>query len=131
MSDEPKSTTSGPEWTMPDPVFRSSEGQTPKNLRALTDSDDTPNLEEYNVDEIDTLSPDDNSAVTNDENFDAPNEISANTVRAAPARLVPAKRGCAKNFMLVLGLIVFLTVAVIVAAVYILFNLRPPESGTF
>ncbi len=61
MSDEPKSRDNGADWTMPDPVFRTSQGRRPQGFKFPSGQEDvdteSPDLEKIDQDEIDTELP--------------------------------------------------------------------------
>ena len=121
---------------MPEVVFRTSEGRTPKSLRNAIDPDEidtqSPDSDQIDPDLIDTAIPNlDNSAEKQPDAPDTRDDPPANTVRAAPVKVLEAKRGCAKSFLFILGLIGFLAAAIIITAIYFLFYFRPPETGTF
>ena len=158
MSDEPKPKDNGTEWSMPEPIFRSSEGHTPK-ARSYPAADDidtlSPNADDVDQDDIDTEVP--NAHENRDEDIvathfdelnqdDIPTEIPnktdpvvaeessrepekdlANSV-SEPAK---TKGGCASTILMVVGVIAFVAVIVVVAALYLLSTLGTTETGTF
>ncbi len=115
MSDEQKSQDKNDGWTMPEPVFRSSDGYRPKSVAG---------------DEDDTLETEVDESEGNDGSTD-PDRPPANIVRAAPEVIAKPERGCAKSFLLIMIVMVLAALAVIVAAVYLLFYFKPSEGGTF
>src|SRR5688572_28049716 len=61
MSEESKSNATGGEWKMPEPVFRSSEGHTPKASKKI------------DADDVDTLAPDSDDVDQDDIETEVPN----------------------------------------------------------
>ena len=113
---------------MPEPVFRSTEGFTPKTaLHSVQDEIPTePGFSDDETEEDITL-PDarDNSG---DE------EKGGQSVRATTktrVRHAKKKTGCAKIFGLLAGAIVLSAAAVVVILIYFLFYFRPTDTGTF
>lgn len=137
MSDDPK-LASG-EWQMPDPVFRSSEGRTPKSAKNYLDPDDVdtaaPDFSEADTDEIIT----DDEPVNQDEIDTETPEFGpegggagGDTGSIPPDTLpsVPQKQagGCAQTVGLMAGVIAFSIIAIIVAAIYFLLYYRPTDT---
>ena len=137
MSDEPtpkdQTTNDSAEpsggWVMPEPVFRSSEGRSPKPLTALpADEMDTemPNLDPLDI----TLDATDEFANAETDEIVAPPVPDVQP--PVPPTTPPKKKGgCAKNVVFVLGGIGVFAAAAIIALVYFLFYARPADSGTF
>lgn len=137
MANEPKSNSG--EWQMPEPIFRSSEGRTPKSAR----HDD-------HADEIDTLSPDFAEADTDEIDVDVPDQDEIDTetpntkagsgtdpapvyeeqppertaVRAAAEKQTG---GCAKTMTMILGAIALSVVVIIIVLVYYGFYYQPAD----
>ena len=131
MSDETKQTDSPEKWTMPDPVFRSTEGHTPSGIHATIPADESttaPGFHQAKTVETAGLppEPDFHEAITA-ETEGLPSK--AAKVKAAPVK--SKKRGCAKTFLLTVGLIGLGLAAVVIALVYFLFYYRPADTGTF
>lgn len=133
MANEPKSNSG--EWQMPEPIFRSSEGRTPKPARRFDDTE-----------EVDTLSPDFSEADTDEIDVDSPNqdEIDTETPESEepksavyeeqpPARnavrAVAEKEagGCMKTITLIVGTITISLIAVIIAVIYFGFFYQPSD----
>ncbi|CAN5364528.1 hypothetical protein BH10ACI3_BH10ACI3_04180 [soil metagenome] len=107
-------------WTMPDPVFRSTEGHTPGNKAAAFEGDEH-ETESANSDDVDL------DETLKDINI-APAKAATgeNTVRP----LAPKKKGgCAQSFLFILGVVGFGAIAIIAAVVYFLFYYRAAESS--
>jgi hypothetical protein len=130
MANEPKSNSG--EWQMPEPIFRSSEGRTPKSARP----DD-------HADEVDTLSPDFAEADTDEIDVDGSvpdqDEIDTETpdntpeLKTSPPPVYeerPPERtavhaatekqtgGCAKTMTMILGTIALSVIVIIIVLVY-------------
>ncbi len=137
MSDESKPTNG--DWQMPEPVFRTSEGRTPKSAKNF-DQDDvdtaSPDLREADTEEIETDVPDQDEIDTEtpeSEEEPAGGEAEVyqerppkNVVRPAVAK--PAAGGCAKTISLILGIIAISGAALLSAIVYFLYFYRPTDS---
>ncbi len=132
MSDEPKPNENGGEWTMPKPVFRTSEGFTPKGPTRSLEPEDVDTLRTEDAsddeDEIDTLIPN-----VPDSKFegDAPNdpvESPVNSVRAAPEK---PKSGCARGALMIAGMVAIIALGLIAVGVYFLYVYTPAETSTF
>ena len=105
------------EWSMPEPVFRVSEGHTPKRPVAVFEGDEH-ETEAANIDEPAEPQP------------DISDEIATAITEEMPI-YKPKSRGCAKNFLFIIGLIGAIAAALIILAVYFLFYFRPAETGSF
>ena len=148
MSDEQKQPDSPETWTMPDPVFRSTEGHTPTGIHATLPADESttapgfhqattleteglvpePDLHQAKTIETEGLPPEpDFHQAKTVETEGLPSKTAK--VKAAPEK--PKKRGCAKTFLFTVGLIALGIAAVVIALVYFLFYYRPAETGTF
>lgn len=105
-------------WVMPEPVFRTSGGRTPKNTKSEFDADDIPTeIANRNESEVVVPQPD-----LSAENAD---EIAEVASEAKP------KRGFAKSLLVFVCLIGVVAAAVIIALIYFLFYFRSAETGTF
>ncbi len=148
MSDEQKQPDSPETWTMPEPIFRSTEGHTPAGIHATIPADESttaPGFHQAKTVETEGLhqetdlhqaktieteglppEPDIHTAITAEtEGLPAKSA----KVKAAPEK--PKKRGCAKTFLFTIGLIGLGIAAVVIALVYFLFYYRPADTGTF
>ncbi|MEO6654850.1 MAG: hypothetical protein ABIO36_02100 [Pyrinomonadaceae bacterium] len=125
MSDEPElinktaDSISVPDlnWSMPEPVFRTSEGHTPKKPAAVFEGD------EHETETANTEEP-----------SETPSELSDEIATAITEEMPvykPKTGGCAKNLLFIIGLIGAIAAAAIILAVYFLFYFRPAETGTF
>ena len=137
MSDGPAPKNNDSEWVMPETVFRTSEGRTPKSPVKPIDADEidtqSPDPDEIDPDIVDTAIPnlDDSAEKQPDDTPDTQDEPPANTVRAAPVKPPKAKTGCAKSFLFIVGVIGFLAAAVIIAVIYFLFYSPTANAGPF
>ena len=109
-------------WVMPEPVYRSSPGRTPKT--AAIDPESDIETEMPNSDQLD---------ITLDQSEDLSNaeteEIPA-VVRAAPIDK-KKKGGCAKSFLFIIATIGIIAAALLLAVGYFLFYYRPADTVTF
>lgn len=134
MSDEPKSeNTPAEDWVMPKPVFRTSEGSTPKGASNLPDDIPT---EIANKDESTFAKPEPEPDAETSEAEDG--KDTADTAKepikvkaAAPKPKKSKKRGCAKSFLLTVGMIAFAVIALTAAVIYFLFYYRVADTSTF
>jgi len=108
MSDEPTAKDQTPGWSMPEPVFRTSEGRTPKAVKPEIDHDD-----------IHTEIPDLDEVQTGNQQPDAPSATPANTVRATSAKVAKPKSGRFNGVWIIVSILGVLAVAA--AVVYFLF----------
>lgn len=149
MSDETKQPDISGEWTMPEPVFRSTDGRTPAGIHATVPADESttaPGFHQATTVETEGLPPesDIHTAITAETEGLPPDEPDfhqaktietkvpapdAQKVKAAPVK--SKKGGCAKTFLFTVGLIGLGIAAVVIALVYFLFYYRPAETGTF
>ena len=124
MSDEPKSTDNTvAEWVMPEPVFRTTPGHTPKSVHLKDPADEIPTEPGFNdQDTIDTLVPDfvDIKKTPVDEPI---------KVMAAPPK--PKKSGCTRSFLTVVSLVAIAVIGVVAALIYFLFYYKSADTGTF
>ena len=125
---------------MPDPVFRSSEGRTPKSVKDYVDPDEVdtaaPDFTEADTDEFDTepVSQDEIDTETPDGETD---EIVAESgeevelpspVRAAPPKPPKSAGGCARSVVTLFGVTAFVVLAIVFTAVYFLFYYTPANT---
>ncbi|HRI03518.1 MAG TPA: hypothetical protein PLL77_07215 [Pyrinomonadaceae bacterium] len=148
MSDEQKQPESPETWTMPEPIFRSTEGHTPAGIHATVPADESttaPGFHQATTLETEGLQPEPDihqAKTIETEGLPAePDFHEAKTVeteglppatakvKAAPVK--PKKRGCAKTFLFTVGLIGLGIAAVVIALVYFLFYYRPADTVTF
>lgn len=134
MANEPKSNNG--DWQMPEPIFRSSEGKTPRSAQDLGIAD-----------EIDTLSPDFSEADTDEIDVDPPHQDEIDTETPDPEPEItpvyeeqpPSKNGvrtaaqkqtggCAKTVGFIAGTIAFSLLAIVFVIVYFLFFAVPSDS---
>ncbi len=146
MSDEPK--TKNGDWQMPEPIFRSSEGRTPKSaLHGEADEIDTaaPNPAEADTDEflvddgspeeIETESPNafDDDQVDSAEPPDASAAVPPQVYEEQPpgtySATEPQKQagGCAQTILMIVGTIALSVIALLIALVYLGFFYRPSD----
>jgi len=138
IDDEPEGEiTDTAEWVMPKPVFRSSEGHTPKRAPETDFSDDMP-TEIANKDDSAFAKPVPASEAdtaeietdTDDDKAGAPAAPKTSTV--TPKAAEPSKKGgCAKSFLFIVSMIGLAVAGIIIALIYFLFYYRPAETGTF
>ena len=128
MSDEPiiddlpteDATPSSEKWVMPEPVFRTSDGHTPKSIESDLDGEDTdPNLDITDKDAADKPGS------------DIPDDVAVAITEEMPVYSPKAKRGYFRSFLFIFGMIALLAAAIIAALVYYLSHLRPTDTGTF
>ena len=127
MSDEAKKDlAAGGEWTMPEPVFRSTDGYTPKTA-VHSPQDDIQTEPGFSEDETEEDIPvAGNDGDTSDDS--APHQA----VRASTKTRIrhPKKRsGCAKTFGLIAGAIALSIFAIIAAVVYFLVFYKPADTS--
>ena len=125
MSDKPQSddkTLDG--WVMPEPVFRTTPGHTPKSVHLTDPADEIPTAPGFSDDEdtIDTLVP--GFVDVAETAADAPIKVTA-----APPK--PKKSGCARSFLTVVSLVALAIIGVVAALVYFLFYYKATDTGTF
>ena len=134
MSDEPtqkdqpveETALTPAEWVMPAPVFRSTDGHTPKSVAMSHEEEiDTENPDPDPLD----ITLDQSDEIANAETEEIPVFEEIPSVRAKPEQ--KKKGGCATSFLFTLGIIGFLATAIIIALVYFLFYAKPTETGTF
>ncbi len=127
MSDEAKKDqAAGGEWTMPEPVFRSTDGYTPKTaVHSAQDEIPTePGFSEVETEE-DILVAEIDGDASDDS---APHQA----VRASTKTRIrhPKKRsGCAKTFGLIVGAIALSIFAIIAAVVYFFVFYKPADTS--
>lgn len=127
---------------MPDPVFRSSEGRTPKSAKNHVDPDDVdtaaPDFTEADTDEFDTEPVDQDEVDTDTPDLDDDSEedtkefpVVSSDLPAEPLTTEkPAKSagGCAKSVLTMFGLTTFVVVAIIAVLIYFLFFYTPANT---
>ena len=128
MTDEAKpETETAEQWEMPEPIFRTSEGYTPKTatLDPQGDVPTEPGFADHQTENVIVLT-------------DEPKEIdggpSPQSVRASTKTKVrhhKKRSGCAKALGVIAGAIVLSAVAIVVVLIYFLYYFRPTASGTF
>ncbi len=127
MSDEPKKDqAAGGEWTMPEPVFRSTEGFTPKSA-IHSAQDEIPTEPGFSDDETE-----ENIALPDSPEETADEEKSGQSVRASTKTRIrhsKKKAGCAKTFGLIAGAIALSIIAIIAAAIYFLVFYKPTDTS--
>ena len=121
MSDEPKQDDNTiSEWTLPEPVFRSSEGHTPKATMFVL-QDDIPTEPGFSDDETEEsidLSSEPDEPIEDD--------IHQSVRPSSKTRIRHHKKraGCAKTFGLLAGAIALSAIAIAVVLIYFLFYFR-------
>lgn len=121
MSDEPNPIEKTDGWQLPEPVYRTSEGHTPKAPPA---------------EEVDTETPDDEFAKT------LPAPVLSDEAAAAITEEMPAyqrapeppqkpKSGCFRSAILIVGVIALFALSIVIALIYFLFYFRPADTVTF
>ncbi len=113
MSDEVKKEVGNGEWQMPEPVFRSSEGHTPKKATAVdVDIPTDPSL-----DELPTETP------------DKPVEDAIQTVRPKEKTRVrhqkKKKHGCLKSLAVTITVLVASVILIVLTVIYFIFYSGP------
>lgn len=127
------------EWKMPDPIFRSTEGKTPKSARNLIDQEEidteSPEFSEADTDEFDTepVDQDEVDTETPDQEEDTKEYPAATADEAKPqvrASEKPAKAagGCARTMLMMVGLTTFAILALVAVLIYLLFYYRPANT---
>lgn len=143
MSEDSRTTEEMPsgEWVMPEPVFRTTEGQKPLSLHETEIQDGVPTVEpgfsNAVTAETEVLPPPSEEPV--EPGFrDAPTietkglikEPEPVKVKAAAAK--PTKKGgCAKSFFSTVLVIAIAVIAIIAALVYYFFYYRPADTVNF
>jgi hypothetical protein len=126
MSDEtkkPEQNTGG--WEMPEPVFRSSEGHTPKSP-ALGPQDDIPTEPGFSDDTTETSIelPVETDETTVDDQHQGVRASTKTRIRHHKKR-----SGCAKAFGFFAGAIALAVFAILIILVYFLFFYSPAETS--
>ena len=134
------------EWAMPAPVFRTSEGHTPKSLQPIFEGDEH-ETEITNIEEVDPFeitpvnTPLDVAGAGPDEPASVPTVDSDKPIPAVSIDqialenkirpLPPPKKkgGCAKSFAVIAGVIGLAVLAVVAAAVYFIYYAKPADGG--
>ena len=125
MSDEPKPDETPAEWSMPEPVFRTTDGRTPKGA-AVVDigNEDTTEPGFHDAPTIKTA----DLVPSNTEEKPAKGKVK---VKAKAAAKPKKKRGCAKSFLMTVGMIALIVIAIAAALIYFFVYYRPADTGTF
>ncbi|CAN5330614.1 hypothetical protein BH10ACI2_BH10ACI2_02780 [soil metagenome] len=132
MSDEPIETDqheTDPQpanggWKMPEPIFRSSEGVTPKTIA-------NQGFGNEDVTEVPTAELEDISTVRTEATDEFAQAITEEIPVETPAPEPSKKGGCFQSVLLMLGMLGLFSAVIIAALVYFLFYFRPTETGTF
>lgn len=138
MSNE---SNSNGEWVMPEPIFRTSEGKTPKSAKNYVDPDDidteAPEFSEADTDEFDT-EPIDQEEIdtetpdpeTEEDTKEYPVDSAEEPKPQVRASEKPAKTagGCAKTMLMMVGITTFAILAVVAVLVYFLFYYTPANT---
>jgi hypothetical protein len=125
MTDEPNGHSADDDnrlpaaWTMPEPVFRSSEGVTPKNRRA-DDAADIP-TEISNLQTLEREGPD--PVAEPSEEQAAPISDRLKVIAPQPK----AKKGCAMSVMAILLIVVAGLAALIIVLGYLYYSTPAPD----
>jgi hypothetical protein len=119
MSDEPKPIENSAEWAMPEPVFRTSDGHTPKG----------PPTDEVDTETPDAMNADDHLPVISDADAAATTEEMP-AYKPAPVPK-PKGGGCFKSFLFILGAIALFAAIIVAALIYFLFYYKPTDSLPF
>ena len=114
MSDEAKKPENGGEWQMPEPVFRSSEGHTPRSVP----DDDLPTDPGFD-DEAPTETAD-----RSDDDIQQPQTVRASS-KTKVRHQKKKKRGCLKSVALTIVVLVLSVVLIIGTVIYFLFYSGP------
>ena len=156
MSDEPKTDEmpSG-EWVMPEPVFRTTTGQTPKSMHETEVQDEVPTVDpgfrEADTLETEGLPPGENSVepgfrdaptietkglLSDIEPLKEKATTADKTVAKEPVKVQAAapkskKRGCFSSFLSFVVFIAVVVIAIIVALYYFFVYSRPTDNVTF
>lgn len=115
MSDEAKKADNDGEWQMPEPVFRSSEGYTPKAAEAVPE-DDFPTIPAF--DEAPTETPD---KPTDDDAVQTVRPKEKTRVRHQKKK----KRGCLKSVALMIVILIASVALIIGTVIYFIFYSGP------
>lgn len=112
MGDEVKKEGSNGEWQMPEPVFRSTEGYTPKKVSSVEEA----LASEPDADELPTETPD-----KPDETIQTVRPKEKTRVRHQKKK----KRGCLKSAALTIVILIASVGLIIVTAIYYFFHSGP------
>ncbi|MFT3742785.1 MAG: hypothetical protein QM785_00695 [Pyrinomonadaceae bacterium] len=127
------------EWKMPEPVFRSSEGKTPKSAKTSDQEDidtESPDFTEADTDEFDTepVDHDDVDTETPDPDEEDTKEFPVASVEEPKPQVraseKPAKAGggCAKTMLMMVGITTFAILAIVAVLIYVLFYYTPANT---
>lgn len=123
MSEEAKKPAENGDWTMPEPVFRSTEGYTP-GIKGDTTQDEIPTEPGFSDDTTEEFIGIDDIG----DDSDKPSQ----TVRATTktrVRHAKKKSGCAKTFGLIAGAIALSFFAILAAVIYFLVFYKPADTS--
>ncbi|MBK9215186.1 MAG: hypothetical protein IPM59_06245 [Chloracidobacterium sp.] len=112
MSDEAKKTGNDGEWQMPEPVFRSTEGYTPKKVPSVEEA----LASEPDADELPTETPD-----KPDETIQTVRPKEKTRVRHQKKK----KRGCLKSLAVTILVLVASVVLIVATIIYFIFYSGP------
>src|SRR5687768_16939404 len=125
MTDEPNGHSAGDDnqlpkgWAMPEPVFLSSEGITPKNRRKEDDSEA--------IDDPNEIATNPESLTAADTAQQPPEQETSARIKVIAAQPKTKKGGCASSIMAILMMIAVALVAVILVLVYLFYTTPPPD----
>lgn len=126
MSSESSSNDQNGEWTMPEPIFRSSEGRTP-GVKAEPKPADS----EVSAEAV-VPSPTAQTAADPFAGTMVFDETAMNAVRPAPAKPVQTKGGgCAQSALMTFLAIAIVALGILGAAIYFLYDWGPRSNGNF
>lgn len=149
MSNEPKSDDKTIDaWVMPEPVFRTTPGHTPKvghlpdpaadfpTEPGFSDAGETedlasPSTVDLSADDIPTEPGFSDAPTIEIEGLQAREAAENAPIKVASTPPTPKKRGCARSFMTVVSLIVLAVIGVVVALIYFIFYYKSADTGTF
>ena len=126
MSDEAKKEAANGEWTMPEPVFRSTEGYSPKTALHSV-QDEIPTEPGFSDDETE-----EDIALPDSSEDEIDEEKGGQSVRASTKTRIrhhKKKSGCAKTFGLIAGAIALSIFAIIAAVIYFLVFYKPADTS--
>ena len=112
------------DWLMPEPIFRTTPGRTPKSVHETLDAKEVTTQPGFtDEDFVDTITP---------ESADVRPDPTEKEVKVTVAPVKPKKkRGCASSFLTVVSLIVLAVIGVVIALIYFLFYYRAADTVTF
>ena len=113
----------GGEWTMPDPVFRSTEGFTP-GIKGDPIQDEIPTEPGFSDDTTEEY-----IGINDAEDEGEKHSQSVRATTKTRVRHPKKKSGCAKTFGLIAGAIAFSVIAIIAVAIYFLVFYKPTDTS--